>query len=442
MAKEIKFYFDVYENTFNNISRDFIYGPHIQLDIPSAMEKFYLNSIKETMDSGIREPDSLSVSCYYAEDGIRMEMDGFSDKLLKAIGKFKSLRVLELSYYRLGDKNLTPFLGYFTYMEELNLSYCRITDLPLQDNMTASLKVLNLEGNGLKELPRALDRCTYLETLVMKGNPLEVLNPKLENMMDESQTTKNAQDLIKGYFEEKTTHDGIGKYKKQLMDECINPIKNYLKSDDAFQGAQPNVTLGVQLSNIPHEMNLQSSYYKHIYLSFMLYYRIYFDQKGETEVQVDEKNLFGALSNSKYEYQSRQKSGPLSVLDQYEIFFYWMFVAKPFSWSEKLKNFTTELLGLVHIFTVIKLLEEAGNLPRSKNVLNKNTIMTIRKLMENRPADPFGTGANKEQIAKLRADIRTMLNDLIPPHLENFKEYGETRAKKQIEQNVINLQKS
>lgn len=441
MAGKIKFYFDVYENTFTSVSDDFDYDPASGIEVGKAIENFYLERLKEALQLGITDPDTLSLSAmYYDESRIRQVVSDFPEKVLRAIAKFNSIRNLEITFYDLSQLDMRIVFDQMETMQHVNLSNTNINSIEFPSKIYPELETLALENNCIDSLPEGMKQCSKLKTFVLKNNPLIIANPVLQKLVDESLTNEYGQEILREYFEEKSTSLTYTKYHDQLINECINPVKEFLREEHSHNEETPDVTMGVQLSKFPHELNLNSSYYRHIYLSFMLYYRIYFEKEGELQIRVDEKNLFGALSNAKYEFQSKRKERTVSLVEQYEIFFYWMYVAKPFNWSDKLRTATTEVLSLIHIFTVCKILEEINRLPSTPNILQKQTIMKLRDIIHVRPSDPFSIN-DTMQVEQVRVKIRDMIQDLIPSELKKryMDEYAETAIKEEVDKNLINI---
>ncbi|XP_029169687.1 leucine-rich repeat neuronal protein 2-like [Nylanderia fulva] len=90
-----------------------------------------------------------------------------------------SIEVLDLSGNPFGvfDYRTSIAITSLSYLQELNLSYCKLKELPnLQFHNARHLKKLSLAVNEFTNLPRSLEEAEVLEYLNLDGNPIRVIN--------------------------------------------------------------------------------------------------------------------------------------------------------------------------------------------------------------------------------------------------------------------------
>jgi Leucine-rich repeat (LRR) protein len=102
------------------------------------------------------------------------------------------LRVLNLAGNPFGvfDYRTSIAISSLSYLEELDISYCQLRELPsLQFHNAKHLKTLNLTGNQLAVLPNPLEEAETLEYLNLDANPIRIINrayafPKLTKLKE------------------------------------------------------------------------------------------------------------------------------------------------------------------------------------------------------------------------------------------------------------------
>jgi Leucine-rich repeat (LRR) protein len=91
----------------------------------------------------------------------------------KLFANGSSLRILRLQQNRL--KVLPSSLACLIGLEELDLSYNELENLPEELGQLKRLEVVHLQGNRLRALPRSLGQLTALRQLTIHGNQLTTL---------------------------------------------------------------------------------------------------------------------------------------------------------------------------------------------------------------------------------------------------------------------------
>ncbi|KYQ59047.1 Leucine-rich repeat neuronal protein 2 [Trachymyrmex zeteki] len=89
------------------------------------------------------------------------------------------LKVLNLSGNPFGvfDYRTSIAISSLSYLEELDISYCELRELPnLQFHNAKHLKKLNLNNNQLTVLPKSLEETGTLEYLSLDGNPIRAID--------------------------------------------------------------------------------------------------------------------------------------------------------------------------------------------------------------------------------------------------------------------------
>ncbi|TGZ57627.1 uncharacterized protein [Temnothorax longispinosus] len=102
------------------------------------------------------------------------------------------LKVLKLAENPFGvfDYRTSIAISSVSYLEELDISYCQLRELPsVQFHNAKNLKKLNLTGNKLTVPPRALEEAKTLEYLSLDGNSIRIINlanafPKLPKLKE------------------------------------------------------------------------------------------------------------------------------------------------------------------------------------------------------------------------------------------------------------------
>lgn len=439
MDKEIKLFFDLYATTFASVSREHLFMYQTEEQKTEHVERFYASCFKEARDKHILDPERLYISAKYLKDGKSTPIEIMPDSLQKSIASMHGIRVLEISYFAMTQDQIFKTLRQLPTLEEVGLMSCNIKHLALPDALSKWLRRLDLRDNALEKLPSILLRFRRLEELVLTNNPIVTVNPKLRTLVQHSNMDKQAQEIIRAVFIEESATITLNKYKEQLILDCINPIKDALKEVDSSKLDADGAVFGIAPKNPPHKINFSSMYYKHVYISFILYYKSYFDPNDNFMLRVNEKHLFSAISNAKYEYQMRSKSEKLSLIEQFEIVYFWFYTTKPFEYSSRLKRATNEILTLIHLLTVMKILEESNKLSSNPIIMKRESKEVLKKLILTPPEDPFNA-RNQVKIKETRVLIRQMLEHITPLPLQNCFEYGEGAYRKAIEKKIIDLE--
>ncbi|ADB42932.1 COR domain-containing protein [Spirosoma linguale] len=89
-----------------------------------------------------------------------------------AISQVNTLEKLVISENEISSIEDDAFLG-LENLEELDLSFNRLTYLPSSLGKLTKLKKLNLSGNNIRSLPKEFENLVSLESLGLDGNPLE-----------------------------------------------------------------------------------------------------------------------------------------------------------------------------------------------------------------------------------------------------------------------------
>ncbi|XP_014489321.1 PREDICTED: leucine-rich repeat neuronal protein 2-like [Dinoponera quadriceps] len=105
-----------------------------------------------------------------------------------------SLKVLNLSEnpFIMFDYRTSIAISSLSYLEELDISYCSLKELPkIQFHTAKYLKKLNLAGNSLVYVPTSLEGAEALECLRLDDNPIKVIDhtnafPNLTNLREVS----------------------------------------------------------------------------------------------------------------------------------------------------------------------------------------------------------------------------------------------------------------
>ncbi|XP_043595808.1 leucine-rich repeat neuronal protein 3-like [Bombus pyrosoma] len=91
----------------------------------------------------------------------------------------ESLKVLNLSWNQFSriDERTSIAISSLPYLEELDLSYCGLKTLSdVHFYSSRSLRKLNLSGNLLTSVPKALEETTMLEVLYLDENPIQIID--------------------------------------------------------------------------------------------------------------------------------------------------------------------------------------------------------------------------------------------------------------------------
>lgn len=85
----------------------------------------------------------------------------------------QSLRVLSLSRNPL--PSISPIIGSLTLLQDLDLSYLPITDLPMEFSNLKQLGCLTVEGNVFKKFPKAIKELPNLQTLIFSSMNYKII---------------------------------------------------------------------------------------------------------------------------------------------------------------------------------------------------------------------------------------------------------------------------
>lgn len=123
-----------------------------------------------------------------------------------ALDNLRQIRVLQLDWNQLQEVPLV--LGKLQQLRFLGLSGNQLKEIPDVLGKLRQLEELWLEDNQLKEVPTTLTECSKLTRLFLHENPalpipVEILGPKLEDVLFQKAQSANSVDILNYYFRPK-----------------------------------------------------------------------------------------------------------------------------------------------------------------------------------------------------------------------------------------------